>query len=37
MKAIIIEDEKIAAEGNETYEKFFDFCIEHIKNIEFSF
>ena len=31
------DDEKIAVEGNEIYEKFFNFCIEHIKNIEFSF
>ncbi len=31
------EDEAIAAEGDEIYEKYFDFCIEHIKNIEFAF
>lgn len=31
------EDEAIIAKGDEIYEKFFDFCIEHIKNIEFSF
>ena len=31
------EDEIIAAKADELYEKYFDFCIEHIKNIEFSF
>lgn len=31
------DDEKTAAIGDEIYEKYFSFCIEHIKNIEFSF
>ena len=31
------DDETTVAKGNEIYEKYFDFCIEHIKNIEFSF
>ena len=31
------DNEAIVAKGDEIYEKFFDFCIEHIKNIEFSF
>lgn len=31
------ENEATAAFGEELYEKYFDFCIEHIKNIEFSF
>ena len=31
------DDEMTAAKGDEIYEKYFNFCIEHIKNIEFSF
>ena len=31
------DDETTVAKGDEIYEKYFDFCIEHIKNIEFSF
>lgn len=31
------ENEATVASGDELYEKYFDFCIEHIKNIEFSF
>ncbi|MBQ5328748.1 MAG: hypothetical protein J6J15_06180 [Oscillospiraceae bacterium] len=31
------DDEATAAKGDEIYEKYFDFCIEHIKNIEFAF
>ena len=31
------DDEATVAKGDEIYEKYFDFCIEHIKNIEFSF
>lgn len=31
------EDEKIEKEGDELYRKYFDYCIEHIKNVEFSF
>lgn len=31
------DDEETALEGDRIYEKYFDFCIEHIKNIEFAF
>ena len=31
------ENENTVAFGDELYEKYFDFCIEHIKNIEFAF
>ncbi len=31
------EDETTAEAGEAAYEKYFDYCIEHIKNIEFSF
>ena len=31
------ENEETVAFGDELYAKYFDFCIEHIKNIEFSF
>ncbi len=31
------ENENIVIFGDELYEKYFDFCIEHIKNIEFAF
>lgn len=31
------ENESTVAFGDELYEKYFDFCIEHIKNIEFAF
>lgn len=31
------ENENTAIFGDELYAKYFDFCIEHIKNIEFAF
>lgn len=31
------DNEEIERQGNELYSKYFDYCIEHIKNIEFSF
>lgn len=31
------EDDAIAAKGDKLYEEYFEFCIEHIRNIEFSF
>jgi len=31
------EDSATAEKGDEIYEKYFNFCIEHIKNIEFAF
>ena len=31
------EDSSAAEKGDEIYNKYYDFCIEHIKNIEFSF
>lgn len=31
------EDEAKEKEGEELYKKYFDYCIEHIKNVEFSF
>lgn len=31
------DDEETVKKGDETYEKYFNFCIEHIKNIEFEF
>lgn len=31
------ENEAVVAAGDELYEKYFNFCIEHIKNVEFSF
>ncbi len=31
------DDEAITAAGDELYEKYFNYCIEHIKNIEFAF
>ncbi len=32
-----VEDDAVVAKGDEIYEKYFNYCIEHIKNIEFSF
>ena len=31
------DDDETAAKGDEIYENYFNFCIEHIKNIEFAF
>lgn len=31
------DSETATAEGNELYQKYFEYCIEHIKNIEFAF
>ncbi len=31
------DDEKTEKEGNELYHKYFDYCIEHIRNVDFSF
>lgn len=31
------DNEEIERRGEELYSKYFDYCIEHIKNIEFSF
>lgn len=31
------EDAKAEQSGDELYRKYFDYCIEHIKNIEFAF
>lgn len=31
------DDEAVSAIGDEIYEKYFNYCIEHIKNVEFSF
>lgn len=31
------DSESAAAEGEELYRKYFEYCIEHIKNIEFAF
>ena len=31
------EDEKAEKTGEELYQKYFNYCIEHIKNVEFAF
>lgn len=31
------EDEKAVAEGEALYNKYYNYCIEHIKNVEFAF